>query len=329
MTNGWHDETTSAARRCQIGRVFARCCIADDRLISFAERGEHLFDFLTPWSLARAACYAKCTRVMACPILAVRVGREIVAAEGSEEGVEVWPNPPPKPQKIKDKDAEHLEKLPTDGKSDAPRPKKPKRNGPAVPRLRPIRVVPPETDGAKSGDSGDVSDNESGCTGSDADPEVSDPGDGGDEHAGDGAEEHIHMDLDMDVHDAPPVPAPHSRHESRQNASSGFVLSQLTHHSLPAGGWSIKCGRHTDPALPDLVCRKQVWCNKRNDVLSDEQCIAGLKRWHILGHSIDDEVDAKGKSGRYRHMSLDVRRLAKEPLEDEDDLDEMLLLISS
>jgi hypothetical protein len=84
-----------------------------------------------------------------------------------------------------------------------------------------------------------------------------------------------------------------------------FKVARVFSRGVPIG-WGATCGRHTNVGDANC-CKKQIQYGAK-DPLTDEQCVAKLKRWLISGFDIPTE----GLASRKEHLNIEIRRLAAE-----------------
>ena len=84
-------------------------------------------------------------------------------------------------------------------------------------------------------------------------------------------------------------------------------------------GWGAECGKHNNSDdEPGIKCRAQLWYGKHHP-MSDEKVIRGLKRWLVWGLTMQFTDPTKH---RHEHLALRPRTCAREPTDDEEDLED-------
>ena len=73
------------------------------------------------------------------------------------------------------------------------------------------------------------------------------------------------------------------------------------------------CRQHANGIGDKILCRKQITYGDAEaecELLTDEQCITGLKRWLLTGFAILDSIPGRRGGRRHQHLDVNARHLA-------------------
>lgn len=123
----------------------------------------------------------------------------------------------------------------------------------------------------------------------------------------------------LDIHLAEPV-LPRAAPYERADCWGPFTISKLLRQGVHVG-WGATCRRHRDPGKR-TQCQTTIHFRGRGDdrVLTDDECVLGLKRWLIYGFTISDAHPTP----RAEHISYNPRMLALMEPDPDEDLEEDL-----